>query len=188
MEPIARHRLDGHKSAGLLKNAVDRGQPESGAFAWPFGREERFEQMPDDVGRHSRAGVAHRQLQKVSRLVRRMQPAVVLVERSTPGFDRDASATRHRVSGVETQIDDDLLDLAAIDLREGQRRGQHRRERDVLADETPQHRAGVLNDRVHVHRMRLEDRLASEEEQLSGEERRTLACVVNLRRCLEHRV
>ena len=77
---------------------------------------------------------------------------------------------------------------AAIDLRQRQRRGQHRRERDVFADETPQHRAGVLNHGVQVHRPRLEDRLASEEQQLSGEERRTLAGVVNLRRGLEHRV
>ena len=60
----AGHRLDGDEAAGLLKNAVDGGQPESRAFARSLGREERLEQMLDDIGRHARARVAHRQLQE----------------------------------------------------------------------------------------------------------------------------
>ncbi len=46
-------------AAGLLDDAIDRRQPEAGALADLLGREERLEDLFDDVGRNADAGIAH---------------------------------------------------------------------------------------------------------------------------------
>ncbi len=45
------------EAAGLLDDAIDRRQAEAGALADFLGREERLEDLVDDLGRNSRAGV-----------------------------------------------------------------------------------------------------------------------------------
>ena len=60
--PGARFRLDRDGAVVLGDDAVDGGQAEPGA-AVAFGGEERFEDMGDDLGGHSRAGVADPQPQ-----------------------------------------------------------------------------------------------------------------------------
>ena len=50
--------VDIDETAGLLDDAVDRGEAEAGALADFLGGEERLEDLVDDVGGNAGAGVA----------------------------------------------------------------------------------------------------------------------------------
>jgi hypothetical protein len=47
------------EAAGLFDDAIDRRQAEAGALADFLGREERLEDLVDDVGRNAGAGVGN---------------------------------------------------------------------------------------------------------------------------------
>lgn len=50
--------LDPHRAAGLMGKTIDLGKAKAGATADILGREERFEDPVDLVGRNAAAGVA----------------------------------------------------------------------------------------------------------------------------------
>ena len=50
--------IDIDEAASLLDDAVDRREPEAGALADFLGREERLEDLVDDIRRDTSAGVA----------------------------------------------------------------------------------------------------------------------------------
>ena len=71
---------------------------------------------------------------------------------------RKLAAARHRIAGVDRQVDEHLLDLPGIGAHASQRRIAVVGEIDVLADQAPQHplRAGDdLIEREHLRRQHL---------------------------------
>ena len=59
--------VDAHTATSLGDDAVDGGQPEAGALALRFGREEWFEDVSGDVRAHAGSGIADRELDVVTR-------------------------------------------------------------------------------------------------------------------------
>ena len=81
------------------------------------------------------------------------------------------AALRHGVAGVDREVHDDLLDLAGSALTLPSPRPGAVHEVDVLADEPPEHRLDVADDRVQVEDLRREHLLAAEGEQLARQVR-----------------
>jgi hypothetical protein len=104
----------------------------------------------------------------------------VLVQHDVPGLDRQHASTRHRIAAVDGEVDDHLLDLAAV--------GQHRRrlataqhaDLDVLADQALQHRHDRGDHLVQVEHGWLEHLLPREREQLPRELRGALDGALDL--------
>jgi len=63
----AKLTVDPERAVGLLGKAIDHAQPEAAAFAELLGGEERLQDLFENFGRDSGAGVAHRQLDIVAR-------------------------------------------------------------------------------------------------------------------------
>src|SRR5581483_6423908 len=99
MERGARPRraLDPHLTAALLDDAVDRRQPESRPATRLLRRKERLEDARLRGGIHAHAGIANDQSDK--RLAH------------DPRLDAQHTSGRHRVTRVDREIEQHLLDL-----------------------------------------------------------------------------
>jgi hypothetical protein len=151
----------------LLDDAVHGGQPQPGAVARALGREEGLEDPGLGLGFHADAGVGHGELdvgaRQAAMLTRRR-----FVELHEGDGDDEASARRHGIASVHGQVDDHLLELAGVGLDAGAgRRLDH--ELDILAEQPLQHGAQALNDRVGIDHARLQELLATEGQELTGQ-------------------
>ena len=109
-------RIHPDLAAGLPCETVDHRQAESGAHAHRLGREEGFEHALDHVRRHAGAGVGHAQRDVLAgRQVALAGDA--LVHELVGGLDGETSAIRHRVAGVDTEIEQRVFELVRIDVR-----------------------------------------------------------------------
>ena len=96
------------------------------------------------------------------------------------GLDRQASALRHGVAGVEREVDQHLFELRGIGAHRPQVRRQLQIDRDVLADQAVEHAAHVGDALVEHDDFRREDLPPAEREQLSGQRRRAIGRVEDL--------
>ena len=94
---------------------------------------------------------------------------VRLVELHVGGLDHEVAAFRHRVSGVDCQVHDHLLELTGIGLDTIERPVQRGHQPDVLADQALQERLGARHDTVEIEHLRLQDLLTAEGQQLLGQ-------------------
>ncbi len=113
---------------------------------------------------------------------------VARVEVDVGGFDREPAALRHRVAGVDHEIHQHLLDLTRVGAHPPQVRRGDGDERDVLADEPPQHAVHFSHDDVEVQDLGLEHLAAAVGEQLAGEPGRPLRRLADLFHIAAHRV
>ena len=90
----------------------------------------------------------------------------------------------HRVARVDREIEEHLLDLAAVRPNARERRLGLDGELDVLADDAPQHRTDAAHDLTQVEHRRLQHLLAAEREQLVGEIRRAIRRLDHLAKIL----
>jgi hypothetical protein len=96
---------------------------------------------------------------------------------STPGLihfdvgslDAEPAAVRHGVACVHHEIDDDLSELARVDLHGTELGCQDRLQQHVFADQPRQHLAQRPDEVVEIEDARLDDLPAREREQLSCE-------------------
>ena len=94
MERRALLHFAGHAdvAARLLDDAIDRGQPQSGAVANILRREERLEESAERVTVHADATVADRQTHVSSRLRLRLIAQLRLAEHDDIGGEREPAA------------------------------------------------------------------------------------------------
>ncbi len=116
ISPLARRALDINEPTGLANDAVDRRQTEPGAGADRLGRKERLEDAADDLLGNARAGIHDLDQHIIPRRHRFGAPSQWLRHPPIAGADRERTATGHGVAGVNGEIDDDLLELALVDL------------------------------------------------------------------------
>ena len=153
----------------LFDEAVDHAETEPRPLSNVLGGEERLEHLVEQAAGDSLAGVAHRDHDVVAGLDLAAHARVVLVEYDVPGFERQLAAIRHRVTGVESQIENRGRELAGVDQR---RRGivrQHRFDFDLFAKRRAQQPRGVDDQGVDVSVARLQRLPARERQQMPGQ-------------------
>ena len=70
--------------------------------------------------------------------------------------DPQPAALRHRVPGVDREVDERVLEPAGVHRDREPLLAEVGLERHVLADEPPEHRLDLGHDGPHVHELRLE--------------------------------
>ena len=108
-------RVDIDEAAGLLDDAVDGGEPESGALAHLFGREERLEYLVDDRCRDAGAGIDDFDQHVVGRGHALGVIALALLAGDVGGAQREPAALGHGVTGVDREVHDHLLELGNVE-------------------------------------------------------------------------
>src|SRR5438093_9413604 len=96
-------------------NAMDNGQPNAGAFADRFGREERVVDAFHDVGRHALTRIPYGQPDiwaEVEGWMLRGQGGIDLDR--LQAYLEDPSSLVHGILSIRTQVDDDLVQLGWI--------------------------------------------------------------------------
>src|SRR5207253_9577863 len=81
--------VDHHVPARLLDEAEHLAQPEPGALARDFGREERLERAIDHLARHAGAGIGDGDLHVLAGREIAVLPAITLVEIDVAGLDSE---------------------------------------------------------------------------------------------------
>jgi hypothetical protein len=90
------------------------GQAQPGALATRLGREERLEHPADHLRRHAVTGVADVQPGEPAQPAARRAGQVRIIDLGVRGLDRQPATVRHRVPGVDHQVDQHLLELAVV--------------------------------------------------------------------------
>src|SRR5690606_15464102 len=104
-------RIDMHRTAGLVRDAIHLRQPKAGAFAGRFGREERIEGACEHLWLHACAVV----LDLDAHVLARREFTSRLLDASKSGRERDATAViGDRVARVEDEIEDRQLELVWV--------------------------------------------------------------------------
>ena len=163
--------IDPHLPARLLGEAIDHRQAEAGALADRFRCEERLEHPRDHLRRHAGAGVGHGNRQVLPRrhVVRARRP---LIQPLVGGLDGDATAVRHRVAGVDAQVEQRVLELRGIDQRGPEAGRSDNLDRDAGADRALDQLLHAGDQPVHVRRFGIKGLPARKGEEAVGEGRR----------------
>src|SRR5260370_7130365 len=82
-------------------------------------------------------------------------------------FYRDSSSTRHRVSGIQTQVHEDLLDLRRIRVDRGKVRPKINSELDAISEHALQEFLSFPAQGIAAHVLGLQHLLARKVNQLS---------------------
>src|SRR5207245_276113 len=96
------------------------------------------------------------------------------VELDVRGLDGEPTTLRHRVPGIDGEVQDDLLDLRRVGLDAAEGRVEQGDQLDRLADQRLEHLRHAGHDPVEVEHARLEHLLAAEREALLSERRRAI--------------
>ncbi len=96
------------------------------------------------------------------------------------GLDGEPPSARHRVSSVDREVDDGVLELAGVHLDGADARVGFEAELDVLADQRQEQPASLGEHLVDAHELRMEHLAAAEGEELSREVRGSLAGLADL--------
>ena len=175
-----RLRIDGDVTAALFHDAVHRSEPEPRTLADFLGGKERLEQMGADAGFHARASIGDGEHRVGSRNRAEMRLRERLVQVDVGRFDGQLPAVGHCVACVHREVHDHLLDLIRIRADASQIVCGHRHERDMLADEAPQHLVHLGHDDVEVEHFGLQHLAPAVRQQLTGQRRRPFRCFADL--------
>ena len=126
------------RTAALVDDAIHGREAEPGALPQLLRRVERLEEMTQDRAVHADAGVADGEHHVRAGTRAWMLGGVSLVEFHVRGLDRQHAAARHRVAGVEREIEDHLFNLARIGADTVERVRRPRSQVDVFSDEPAQ--------------------------------------------------
>ena len=185
---LARLGIDIDETAGLLDDAVDRRQPEAGALADFLGREERLEDLVDDVDRNAGAGVADVDPHVVGRRHALVGQPLGFRRRYIRGPHREPAAIGHGVAGVDGEIDDHLLELRDVDLDRPQIAAVHQIELDLLADQPAQQHGEIAERVAEMQHLRAQRLPARERQQLPHQRRGAGGVLLDLHDVLERRI
>src|SRR5262249_35259945 len=109
-------RVDIDEAAGLLDDAVDGGEPEAGALAHLFGREERLEYLVDDRRRDAGAGIDNFNQHVIRRRHTLGVIALALLAGDVGRAQRKPAAVGHGITGIHGEVYNHLLELRNVDL------------------------------------------------------------------------
>ena len=147
--------VDLHVAAGLLDEAVDLREAEAGALADILGGEERLEGAGRIIARLMPTPVSV--IDTTHILPGRdlgLRSGIGLVEIGIGGLDRELAAVRHRVAGVDREVQDRALELVGIGEAAPQAARQHGLDRDLLAERAAQQLRHAGDQPVDVDRPR----------------------------------
>src|SRR5208282_5509721 len=102
------------KTSVTLDNAQSRGQTEAGALARLFGGKERIKYLVLNFLGNSRAGVRHLDKHIRTRPGFRIHARVSFVENRVSHVNAQFATVRHGVTRVDTEIQQDLLELRRV--------------------------------------------------------------------------
>src|SRR5438132_702695 len=142
--PPAEAAAHAHRAAVTLHDALGYPQPKTGPLPG-FRREERLEDLGDELVRDPVARVAHLDLDGIA------SEELGLRARTGLRRDGDRPAPRHRIRGVEQEIEEHLLELVRRRAYPRQRRIELSRDLDpALAEPLRDESTGLLDERVEV--------------------------------------
>ena len=162
--------LDFDPTSMLFEHAINGGQTHSGAFAGIFRREEWLKDSRDSRCIHPVTGIFHSQANMWTELRLRISRAITFVDFNPPGGKCEFPAIGHRVTRVESEVHDDLIDVAWVGKNRRQLWRKLHVERDVFADQPSQHRDGLLDNFIERDRTSLNNLLPAVSEQAGGSE------------------
>src|SRR5207248_2424302 len=109
--------VDENEAASLPDDTVDGRQAEPGAGPDLFRREKRLEDAGEMFVGDADSGIGDLYQHIVARRHELVSAAHRARLADIGGADRQGSAALHRVTRIDGQIDDDLFELALVDLR-----------------------------------------------------------------------
>src|SRR5450756_2459824 len=112
--PPAFFRVYIYGATVIADDAVDHGQSHPGPFAATLGREERIAQVWPVLSRNSTSRVVDINLQVPSFVNFRMEPAERGVQMHVPRSEGQRTPVGHRISRVDGEVQQDLLQLSGI--------------------------------------------------------------------------
>ena len=175
----ARPTIQPNITVALFDDSVNGGQTEPRSLVRGLGLEERLEDSSQGLPVHAHSGIAHRQ--RHIRTGSHVDRTVVgVVQLNVPGLDAQLAPFRHGVPGVDREVHDDLLDLAAIRLDATEAGLELRHELDVLANESCEHLVHLEHDLVEVQHPRRENLPPAEGEKLACERCRAIGGLLHL--------
>ena len=172
----------------LFDNPVYGGQPQSRAFAFILGGEKRFEYLRTGFLVHPPTRVAQGQHHVRAGMDPHVSFGGALIQLDIRSLDRKFSAFRHRITGVDRQIHDHLLDLSRIGLDAPDIRIEQRDPFNVLANKTLEHLIHVGHHGIEVQHPRLQHLLAAERQELLRERGGPLGGLLDLLGVSAHRI
>jgi hypothetical protein len=119
--------------------------------------------------RHSRTGVADRDLHVLTGDQFLGAPAVRLVEKGVAGCDRQLAAFRHGVAGIDGEIEDGGLQLDRIGFDLPQAVGGHDVQSDRLAERATQEIGEAVKERIDAEGFWIKRLLARKHQQALGD-------------------
>src|SRR5579862_4283000 len=167
------------KSAVLPNDAVNRGEPETGAFAQFLGGEERLENAVDGGRVHSRSRVGDRKHHVVAGARERLVSTVFRVEDDKRGLDEQGATFGHGVASVDAEIHQHLLDLGGVGADQGERWSENGLDFDIAANHFFEEVESFGDALVQVDIARLENLAASKSQQLTSERGCTLRLLMD---------
>lgn len=93
---------------------------------------------------------------------------VGFIEGNVRGLDRQSPSGRHRVPGVESQVQKDLFDLNGVQLHRMEIGAKSKVEVDIAGNEAADHGDGAGKRFVERQHLGLKNLLAAEGEKLAG--------------------
>jgi hypothetical protein len=176
-EGAARARLavDLDAASALTDDPVDRRQ----AVARLLRREEGLEDPGPGVRVHPGPGVGHRHPHVGAGADLGMPIGVRPAGFDHGRLDGDPSPVGHRVAGVDHEVHDHLLDLAAVHLDLAEAPARHHHQLHLLADQALQQFGHAGDDLAEIQERRLEHLLPAERQELPGQQRRPLRGLVD---------
>ena len=174
--------------AGLLDDAVDHRQAEAGALADLLGREERLEDLLDQVRRDAGAGVFHFDDHIFGRREVAVAELPALFRRHVAGADGQLAASRHGVARVDREVDDDLLELADVGAHRPKVAAMIDLELDVAADQPRQQHPEVGQHVGQVQHFRPQRLLARKGQKLAHQRGGAVGVLLDVHDVREGRV
>ena len=156
-------------SMRLFDKSVDHAEAEARPLIDVLGGEKGFEHIVQDRGGNAVPGIGHRDQHVIPGSDIAVRAGVFLVEDDVAGLDGELAAVRHRVAGVERQIENRIGELAGVDQRARRIAVEHHVDLDVLSERRPQQIGGLDHQRIDVDLTRLQRLLAGEGEQALGQ-------------------
>src|SRR5262249_54108458 len=113
---LSRLRIDADAAAALFNDSVDRRQPQAGPLAYFLVHHGRVNNLLRQFVVHATAGIADGEHDITPRLHFGMRFGIVGPQLDVCRFHDELAAVWHRITGVDGQVQKDLLHLARISL------------------------------------------------------------------------
>jgi len=166
---VADLAVDLDMAVALLHEAVSHAQPEARALAFGLRGEERIECALDDILRHACSCVSNGQHHVLPGGDIGHGRDVFVVEHRVRQLHRQPAAVGHRVSRIDREIEDHVLELMDVDQRVPQSARDDRLDTYRFTERAPKQIVHAAKRRRQIDDHGLQRLLAAEREQLRRE-------------------